>query len=411
MAIDFDKIKKLKRAAKQRNAQKYRDIYKDIAGKGTIVTQDNDNKALYAGELDEVTVRPSNYDKGERFGKEVINSTNETGKQMAPILGGMMIAPFAIGGIAANIPATIGGMIGDAATQGIVRGTTKYDSWGDMLHDKTGLHPFLAELVNPGAWAGGIAAKPIVNGVKSIFPKKSTLDWKTWSKSSQISKDLLKEYLNIENTFKGTKDWLKMPDGSYWQGDPRAWIQMQSNKFKSTFKEPTVIYHGSPNGQITEFKTPGSIGYERAGKRSTGDGGIYTSPNKSYADRYQADNLMTEHIPEGAKTYTLIGDLSNMYDAGGKSFINLDGITMLPSKLTNENVILLKSKGYNGIKNFYPRKNKPEHIFFNSSDIKSLEGNNGNFDISNSNIFKLLSGVTLGLGTYSLQNNTNNVTI
>lgn len=166
---DPSKIRKLHRL--ERKSKEYRDTYKDIAGKGTIVTQDDDNKALYAGELDEVTVKPSNYDKGKRFGKEVINSTNETGKQMAPILGGMMIAPFAIGGMAANIPATIGGMIGDAATQGIVRGTTKYDSWGDMLHDKTGLHPFLAELVNPGAWAGGIAAKPVVNGVKSVASK------------------------------------------------------------------------------------------------------------------------------------------------------------------------------------------------------------------------------------------------
>lgn len=166
---DPSKIRKLHRL--ERKSKEYKDTYKDIAGKGTIVTQDNNNKALYAGELDEVTVRPSNYDKGKRFGREVINSTNETGKQMAPILGGMMIAPFAIGGMAANIPATIGGMIGDAATQGIVRGTTKYDSWGDMLHDKTGLHPFLAELVNPGAWAGGIAAKPVVNGVKSVASK------------------------------------------------------------------------------------------------------------------------------------------------------------------------------------------------------------------------------------------------
>lgn len=174
---DPSKIRKLRRL--ERKSKEYRDTYKDIAGKGTIVTQDDNNKALYAGELDEVTVRPSNYDKGERFGKEVINSTNETGKRMAPILGGMMIAPFAIGGMAANIPATIGGMIGDAATQGIVRGTTKYDSWGDMLHDKTGLNPFLAELVNPGAWAGGIAAKPVVNGVKSVaskvIPKKKVI--------------------------------------------------------------------------------------------------------------------------------------------------------------------------------------------------------------------------------------------
>lgn len=34
-----------------------------------------------------------------------------------------------------------------------------------MIHDKTGLNPFLAELVNPGAWMGGIATKSVVNTI------------------------------------------------------------------------------------------------------------------------------------------------------------------------------------------------------------------------------------------------------
>ena len=90
---DPSKIRKLRRL--ERKSKEYRDTYKDIAGKGTIVTQDDNNKALYAGELDEVTVRPSNYDKGKRFGREVINSTNETGKKFAPFVIGGMALPFA----------------------------------------------------------------------------------------------------------------------------------------------------------------------------------------------------------------------------------------------------------------------------------------------------------------------------
>lgn len=145
-------------------SKEYKDTYKSIAPKGEIVKQISDD-TFESSPLEEVIVRPSNHDKGERFGRKVINSTNETGKQMAPILGGMMVAPFAIGGMASNIPATIGGVIGDAVTQGVVKGTTDYNSWGDMIHDKTGLNPFLAELANPGAWMGGIATKSVVNTI------------------------------------------------------------------------------------------------------------------------------------------------------------------------------------------------------------------------------------------------------
>ena len=224
MAVDFDKIKKLKRAAKQRNAQKYKDTYKDIAGKGTIVTQDDNNKALYAGELDEVTVRPSNYDKGERFGKEVINSTNETGKQMAPILGGMMIAPFAIGAAAASTPAIgsylsnpvitnslnasknfgrivngIAGSNGMSQTLGEISraalggmaidtgyelATGKPAQLGEALDVKNPVLRFGANMVSPGMFAGmGVAGgkslskpKNTTNNIKEVFNFRSYSD-------------------------------------------------------------------------------------------------------------------------------------------------------------------------------------------------------------------------------------------
>lgn len=154
MAVDFEKIKKLKRAAKQRNAQKYKDTYKDIAGKGTIVTQDDNNKALYAGELDEVTVRPSNYDKGERFGKEVINSTNETGKQMAPILGGMMIAPFAIGAAAASTPA-IGSYLSNPVITNSLNASKNFGRIVNGIAGSNGMSQTLGEISR--AALGGMA--------------------------------------------------------------------------------------------------------------------------------------------------------------------------------------------------------------------------------------------------------------
>jgi hypothetical protein len=105
MALDFEKINKLSKLLKEGKytSKEYKDTYKSIAPKGEIVKQILDD-TFESSPLEEVTVRPSNYDKGERFGRKVINSTNETGKQMAPILGGMMIAPFAIGATASIAP-------------------------------------------------------------------------------------------------------------------------------------------------------------------------------------------------------------------------------------------------------------------------------------------------------------------
>lgn len=103
--IDFEKVNKLSKLLKEGKytSKEYKDTYKSIAPKGEIVKQISDD-TFESSPLEEVTVRPSNYDKGERFGRKVINSTNETGKQMAPILGGMMIAPFAIGATASIAP-------------------------------------------------------------------------------------------------------------------------------------------------------------------------------------------------------------------------------------------------------------------------------------------------------------------
>lgn len=81
---------------------------------------------------------------------------------------------------------------------------------------------------------------------------KSELDWspESWlnkrrgtdsngnlytDKDVQSLNSHIPEYLQIEEDSKRNGRWLKMPDGSEWTGDPRAWIMMQSNAFKKNY--------------------------------------------------------------------------------------------------------------------------------------------------------------------------------
>lgn len=75
---------------------------------------------------------------------------------------------------------------------------------------------------------------------------KSDLDWsKNWfeaagrkykdgSPTEYTDKDIKKleshipEYIEIERKAKADGTWLKMPDGSTWEGDPRSWVQYKS---------------------------------------------------------------------------------------------------------------------------------------------------------------------------------------
>ena len=78
---------------------------------------------------------------------------------------------------------------------------------------------------------------------------KSELDWspeswfKTRATGSYDAQDAaalashVPEYREIEHVAKSNGTWLKMPDGSLWQGDPRTWVQMQSAAYKKYVKD------------------------------------------------------------------------------------------------------------------------------------------------------------------------------
>jgi hypothetical protein len=50
------------------------------------------------------------------------------------------------------------------------------------------------------------------------------------------------EYIEIERKAKADGTWLKMPDGSIWEGDPRSWVQLKSQAAQR--HNPEVFYTG-----------------------------------------------------------------------------------------------------------------------------------------------------------------------
>lgn len=240
------------------------------------------------------------------------------------------------------------------------------------------------------------AANPVIKGVRKLLGKSErggdVLDFIGISKGGKPSEDILAEYVNIIKESKSNGSYLRMPDGSLFEGDPRAWVKMQSSKFKQNFPTNKQLYHGSPNDNIEIFKPKGDSSIKG---RSTGTEGIYTSPSKSYAERYTKRDLLRDIDSSGGRIYDLVTDPSKLLDAEGKSFIKIGDTTILPSKLSTDDRALLEGFGFNGIDNFSPMRKKTETVLFDSNQLKNILHNNGEFNPANPNIYKSNGGILM----------------
>lgn len=75
---------------------------------------------------------------------------------------------------------------------------------------------------------------------ESWFSKRRGVDknGQLWTEEdARILASHVPEYLQIERDAKRDGTWLKMPDGSTWTGDPRAWVIMQSKAFKKHYQD------------------------------------------------------------------------------------------------------------------------------------------------------------------------------
>lgn len=227
-------------------------------------------------------------------------------------------------------------------------------------------------------------------------PLLSEVDWRGWSKGGEISKEHLAEYAAIERAAKANGTWLKTRDGEPWQGDKRTWIQLMS-------KDGEKFRHG-------EFPSNRDIWYNGVPDDGTmlRDYPTYTG-DTWLADRYEAalpysktmkGQVFHIGVPKGTRI--------KGFDAHGDKFSEVrlpDGTRMKTDRIVDE----VKATGkYDAtyIKDvdetwgFKPNKLNDDLILHSGTPRKSLIGNNGDFDLSNPNIYKALMPFLIGGTTY-----------
>ena len=224
-------------------------------------------------------------------------------------------------------------------------------------------------------------------------PLLSEVDWRGWSKGGEISKEHLAEYAAIERAAKANGTWLKTRDGEPWQGDKRTWIQLMSKdgeKFRhGEFPSNRDVWHnGVPNDgtMLRDYPT------------YTGDTWL--------ADRYEAalpysktmkGQVFHIGVPKGTRI--------KGFDAHGDKFSEVrlpDGTRMKTDRIVDE----VKATGkydatyIKDVDETWGFKPNDDLILHSGTPRKSLIGNNGDFDLSNPNIYKALMPFLIGGTTY-----------
>lgn len=234
----------------------------------------------------------------------------------------------------------------------------------------------------------GVQESKIPHPVPKKLPGKSfksEIDWAKWNKEIPNNKPLMKEYHAIEQSTKADGTWMKNVNGTEFKGTPEQFVQQQSKNFKKAFPNilkdyPTapinILTHHSPNkfNAFDEAKKLSGVGKAKYGE------GIYTVPKTYY------DDFMTQDLKELAsgKKPVYVGYGKNRYDL----YANDIGVKQFPVRkpggISTHPLPAYKTRPHTAL---VPYNNQ----------LKSATGNNGMFDMSNSNIYKSLAPI-IGAG-------------
>lgn len=218
-------------------------------------------------------------------------------------------------------------------------------------------------------------------------------NWEAWNKEIPKNTKLLDEYQTIEQNARLEKNWMKNGDGSLYKGTPEQFIQEKSTNFKKAFDDSLIRekqYH-TTDGDFTEFDP----------SRSPSKG-VYFTTDKAYTEDFPrmyrpetaANYKVGEYYLSAKKGYTIPEAVNHgtIDHYASQPFFKKSGTDLLRGKETTP-------FGFKGKQDI--------NVVFDPKQIKSAQGNNGMFDLSNPNMYKSLA-IPLGLGatTYSVGNNT-----
>ena len=242
---------------------------------------------------------------------------------------------------------------------------------------------------------------------KSWFQKRADKKWTKQDEDALISH--LQEYLNIEKKAKQNGTWLKNKDGSTFDGDPRSWVQMQSDSFKKNYNDE-ILTHGEDaiNDLFGDFYGDG-VG------AGIGDKVLWTSTNKLLGKTYGNDVFSLAAL-KNTKTNVVA-------DAEGRPWSNVvqgkDTDNLVYPNLTNDNIVRINNVvdvgpniKWSEIKDFRKNEPVPEYLSrkYTGDDVvigqdvsrKSIVGNNGDFNPIDKNIYRALIPLISTYGLYDI---------
>ncbi len=242
---------------------------------------------------------------------------------------------------------------------------------------------------------------------KSWFQKRADKKWTKQDEDALISH--LQEYLDIEKKAKQNRTWLKNKDGSTFDGDPRSWVQMQSDSFKKNYNDE-ILTHGEDaiNDLFGDFYGDG-VG------AGIGDKVLWTSTNKLLGKTYGNDVFSLATL-KNVKTNVVA-------DAEGRPWIDVvqgkDTNNLVYPNLTNDNIVRINNVvdagpniKWSEIKDFRKNETVPEYLSrkYTGDDVvigqdvsrKSIVGNNGDFNPIDKNIYRALIPLISTYGLYDI---------
>lgn len=221
---------------------------------------------------------------------------------------------------------------------------------------------------------------------------KSKLNWKEWN----LKKKYIPEYEAIEREAKKNGTWLKNEDGTDFTGDAREWVAKRSKRFKDVFGDNYKEgYTGMRNPYDPNLTTDTYLGSkDRA----------YTYTQNKGTVKKKGDTGIAKLVVPDTDTYTV--------DALGNDWLHLTDKSINPYNFTNTNQIVSKittpTISFKNIRDDGPfgMRDIAEDQFVIKANTpkKSVLYNNGDFDLSNPDIFKTSLVPYIGYKLYNKAN-------
>lgn len=270
----------------------------------------------------------------------------------------------------------------------------------------------------------GKAIKGLLGNKARVPKSNTTIDWGKWNKEIPRNKALMAEYSQIEKVAKGNGTWMKNPDGTVFKGPVEEFIQTKSKNFKKAFPKHEVSYHGTYDDPLVNIEARKNsraaygdglyLGSERTANKYAKvgnpdyDSQVYKLALNSDDIVYTKDfyNKDTEQLIQSQMQAWNKGKLPTREEAFA-SYKKLSNMDEIPEYMIEN---LDKSLPHTG--NVPPMlKSNPKTVNISSRDwyvtkdnVKSLQGNNGQFDVKNSNIYKVMIPALLGINTSAKKN-------